>query len=486
MNDLQKKKVEFGDFQTPNSLANRICERLYEMGLRPEAVIEPTCGVGAFVKAAAIHLPSAQRVLGYEINQEYLRQFEESLPSLSGNERIELSCADFFQQDWNSAVSRINGPILVLGNLPWVTNSAQGSLGATNLPSKSNFQNHRGFDAISGKANFDISEWMLLEILRWFNKRPGDVAMLVKTAVARKVLAHAERLDAAVLDSWIVGIDAKKEFDVSVDACLLVIRLGDPGCIRNHDYKMFESLEDRVGRRIGHRYGMTIRDLDRFQQSIALFGEGPQKWRSGVKHDSSSIMEFTEENGLFKNGLGELVDLETNYLFPLMKGSDIGSNKEWRKKFVLVTQKFVGESTNEIMNSAPLTWDYLVAHGEALDARASSIYIKNPRFSVFGVGDYSFRPWKIAICGLYKHLKFRLVGPIGGKPVMFDDTVYCLSFDTKEEAEETLDLLAQPMATDLLESLVFWDDKRPVKTSILNVLDWTKLRPSLEAQPSLF
>lgn len=475
MNESRKNKVAFGDFQTPYSLALKVCERLGEMGINPATVIEPTCGVGAFVMGAAAKFPQARHIVGVEINDDYLSQLRGRLPELPDAQRIDLTQADFFQHDWPATVSRFEGPILVLGNLPWVTNSTQGGLGATNLPAKSNFQNHSGFDAISGKANFDISEWMLIDILRWFAGRAGDIAMLVKTAVARKVLAHAQRMDAPVRDSCIIGIDAKKEFDVSVEACILVIRLGEAGSERSHDYSMFDSLDDRTGRRIGHRHGMTIRDLDLFQSSFALFGQGPQKWRSGVKHDASSVMEFTAEEGRYRNGLGGLVELESRYLFPLMKGADIGSHKEWRKKFVLVTQKKVGESTDDIRSLAPLTWNYLLEHGAALDARASSIYVKNPRFSVFGVGEYSYKPWKIAICGLYKHLRFRLVGPIDERPVMFDDTVYSLSFDTQEEAERALTLLTRPMAIDLLQSLVFWDDKRPVKTSILNLLEWNKI-----------
>ena len=32
-----------------------------------------------------------------------------------------------------------------------------------------------------------------------------------------------------------------------------------------------------------------------------------------------------------------------------------------------------------------------------LDNRKSSIYNKRPRFSIFGIGDYSFSKWKVAI-----------------------------------------------------------------------------------------
>ena len=94
---------------------------------------------------------------------------------------------------------------------------------------------------------------------------------------------------------------------------------------------------------------------------------------------------------------------------------------------------------------------------------------------MFGVGDYAFRPWRIAICGLYKTLRFRLISPIKERPVMFDDTVYFLSFDTEAEAIETLAHLRSESATGLLTSLIFWDEKRPIKTSILNTLDWSRL-----------
>jgi len=205
-----------------------------------------------------------------------------------------------------------------------------------------------------------------------------------------------------------------------------------------------------------------------------MVGQSPQKWRSGVKHDAAAIMEFTQTTGGLLNGLGEVVELEPAYLYPLMKGSDIGSNRGWRSKFVLVTQQKTGEDTAHIQRNAPNTWHYLERHADALDSRGSTIYAKGHRFSVFGVGDYAFRPWKVAICGLYKKLNFRLVGPINGKPVMFDDTVCFVSFETESAAQEALDKITSEQTTALMSSMIFWDEKRPIKSSILNTLDWTQ------------
>lgn len=485
MNEERKRRAEFGDWQTPFGLAQQSCSKLIELGIQPDIVIEPTCGVGAYVLAANSAFPKAKEIHGYEVNAEYLRTLKEQLDNIPNTERVQIQVADFFDHDWKASLSNLEGSLLVLGNFPWVTNSKQGAIGGANLPAKSNFQGHSGFDALTGKANFDISEWMLLEVLTWFHHRPGAIGMLVKTAVARKVLSHAQQQGAMVEDSFIFKIDSKKNFNAAVDACLLVIRL-DPKVARpSYEYTVFKDFSSTYGTRVGHRSGKTIGDLEAFDATKHLMSKSPQKWRSGVKHDASSIMELTRTTGGFQNGVNEVVSIEDEYLFPLLKGSDVGSNKQWREKFVIVTQRFVGESTEKIKEKAPLTWKYLEDNGTQLDSRGSSIYAKNPRFSIFGVGDYAFKPWKIAICALYKKLEFRLIGPIDGKAVMFDDTVYYISFETKEEAQAALNQINSKDVRNLMRSMIFWDEKRPIKAAILNCVDFAKVG-SQELQTCLF
>ncbi|MDR1462371.1 MAG: hypothetical protein LBI68_04435 [Azoarcus sp.] len=474
MTSESKQRIEYGDFQTPDDLARAVCVRLQAVGVCPDAVIEPTCGVGAFLLAAAESFPEARQIAGFEINPDYLETVRRRIDGCPIYHRIQLRQANFFTADWKALFDQIPGRFLVIGNPPWVTNSGQSAIGGSNLPEKSNFLGHSGFDAISGKANFDISEWMLLDILRQLQGRDADVAMLVKTSVARKVLAYAEQRRDAIHDAFLVGIDAKKHFGVAVDACLLVMRL-DPAAKPQGDYTVYADLGAKFGKRVGHRQGMTVADLDAFEHCSFLLGSSPKKWRSGVKHDASQVMELTRTPAGYENGFGEITWLEDAYLYPLLKGSDVANGKEWRNKFVLVTQRNVGEPTEIIQRRAPLTWAYLQAHADRLDARSSTIFAKNPRFSVFGVGDYAFCPWRIAICGFYKMLHFRLIPPINGRPVMFDDTVYYLSFDSETEAIETLAYLQSESATKLLSSLIFWDEKRPIKTGILNAVDWSKI-----------
>ncbi len=108
------------------------------LGFAPDVVIEPTCGVGAFVLTAAQQFPRAE-VHGYEINPAYLDELRQSVERLGVTRRVNLHQQDFFETDWLAELEAMPGNVLVLGNRR-VTNAGQGAIGGTNLPQKSNFR----------------------------------------------------------------------------------------------------------------------------------------------------------------------------------------------------------------------------------------------------------------------------------------------------------------------------------------------------------
>ena len=190
-------------------------------------------------------------------------------------------------------------------------------------------------------------------------------------------------------------------------------------------------------------------------------------WRSGIKHDCARVMEFTRENEGYVNGLGETVTLEDECLYPLLKSSDLAHGRK-PHRYLLVTQRSVGEDTARLKTRAPKTWKYLQCHADALDRRASSIYRGRPPFSIFGVGPYTFAPWKIAISGLYKTLRFSVVGSFAGKPVVMDDTCYFFPCKSHATAKAICEALNSPQAAEALGSLIFWDAKRPITVDLLS------------------
>lgn len=478
--DINKTKI-FGDFQTPTNLAAEAIACVKQaLSITPASVIEPTCGKGAFLLAAIDGFPAASNYLGVEINADYYGQLNTALGDSDRRTDVQTLNADFFAVDWQKHIASLPEPILITGNPPWVTNSSLGALDATNLPTKANFQALNGLEAITGKANFDISEWMILQYLEWLKGKRGTIAILCKTAVARKILSQVWKQNKPVEHAAIYQIDALAHFGAAVDACLFVLQVGTNSSFDCHVYDGLTN--PKACGHIGYKDGMILSDIDAYTELADLKGaDSFYVWRSGIKHDCSRVMELDWKDDTLTNGLAQAVTIEREYVYPLLKSSDLGNGrvKECRKK-VIVTQHYIGEDTSLIQHEAPQTWAYLQEHREALAARKSSIYKKRPPFSIFGVGEYSFTPWKVAISALYKRLKFFAVGPMDGKPVMFDDTVYFLPCQSKEEADFICGLLNSPEAQAFLESMIFWNDKRPITVDVLKRLSLAKLARLLE------
>jgi N-6 DNA Methylase len=462
-------KIEFGDFQTPQILADEICALLQKRQIHSEIVLEPTCGVGSFLVAAAKAFPHA-KLFGWDINSQYTEQARVALNQIGATDRSSILAKDFFKHDWESELAAFKGKLLILGNLPWVTNATVSSLNGANVPVKQNFQNFRGIEARTGKANFDISEWMLIQLVKSLRGKTATIAMLCKTAIARKLLRFAWQNDGRISKASLHRIDAKKHFGASVDACLLLIQTGAAGFA---EAEVFENLEAKnPSKTLGLLGQDLVSNIHTYRKLQHLEGLCPYQWRSGVKHDCSSVMELHCNGGShLENKLGEEIELESDYVYPLLKCSDLANGRTEPERFVLVTQTRVGEDTSEISVNAPRTWNYLQSHKKLFDARKSSIYSNRIPFALFGIGEYSFAPWKVAISGLHKQPRFVLVKPFQNKPVLFDDTCYFIPFENEDEAKVVAEILNSKPCLHFISSLLFDDAKRPITVDLLERLN---------------
>lgn len=462
-------RIEFGDFQTPLALAREVCSLLVQRAVVANTILEPTCGVGAFLVAAGEVWPKA-KLLGWDINPDYVEQSKAALELAGSAKRASVGQQDFFTHDWEKELATIRGSLVVLGNLPWVTNAAVSGMNGTNLPAKENFQGFRGIEARTGKSNFDISEWMLIRMVNALRGRGATIAMLCKTATARKLLRFAWQNDGRIASASLHRIDAKKHFNASVDACLLVAHTGQAGPAEA------DVFEDLIAKHCSTTIGLAGQDLvfniRTYRRLKHLEGLCPYQWRSGVKHDCTSVMELRPVNGHgFQNKLGEQVKIEPDLLYPLLKCSDLANGRTQPDRLMVVTQRRVGENTAGIEESAPLTWRYLDAHRELFEARKSSIYNGRVPFALFGIGDYTFAPWKVAVSGLHKTPRFMLISPVGNKPVIFDDACYFLPFENENEARVVSQILNSEVCRDFLDSLIFTDSKRPITVELLQRLN---------------
>jgi hypothetical protein len=305
--------------------------------------------------------------------------------------------------------------------------------------------------------------------------------MLCKTAVARKALLHAWKNGVGLSWAEMRGVDAKANFGAAVDACLLVCSLGG----KSKDCRVYADLGARKSSSVvGWRDGQLIADVRLYRKWKHLSGNSPYQWRSGVKNDCSKVMELWKEPNGYRNGEGQLVELEDDYVFPMLKSSELANGHiDHPVRFMLVTQRAVGEDTAVIQERAPKTWAYLTRNAEALDRRASSIYKNRPRFSVFG--DYSFSLWKVGISGFYKRLKFAVIGNTKGRPTVLDDTGYFVACQSEAEARLVASLLNSEAAREFYSSFIFWDTKRPITIDLLRRLDLLALAREIGCEANL-
>lgn len=376
---IATNKIEFGDFQTPPELAREIAIFLRESGETPDVIVEPTCGQGSFIIAAIDTFSQAKAIYGFDINSQYVAELRKAIHDRNGHS-CHIECKNFFQVDWAEFLNHLGKNLLVIGNPPWVTNSALGVLGSKNLPKKTNFNGHNGFAAKTGKANFDISEWMLIKLAQALSQKPGCVAMLCKLSTARKTLRHAWLNRLNIGRCSLHAIDAQKHFGAAVDACLLIIHTGIIELTHTACVYSDLSFRNKVST-LGLAGKELVADIDEYLRLRDIDGIPYYRWRSGVKHDAASVMELSRQGKLYVNGMHEECDLESRYLFPLLKSSDIANGRLTPLRYALLTQRRPSDDTSIIKNIAPKTWQYLMQHAAMLDKRRSIIYEKRPRFS---------------------------------------------------------------------------------------------------------
>ena len=72
--------------------------------------------------------------------------------------------------------------------------------------------------------------------------------------------------------------------------------------------------------------------------------------------------------------------IEPDYVFPLLKSSDLGNGRTVVRRSVLVTQTHTGDDTTTIRKRAPKTWEYLEHHKDVLEGKNLPIYRGRPNF----------------------------------------------------------------------------------------------------------
>ena len=300
----------------------------------------------------------------------------------------------------------------------------------------------------------------------------GTLAFLLKNSVIKNLVFEQKKSRHAINDICEYNIDTQKEFNVSVAGALLTLKADKEVC---RQCKIFDFYTKEYLKTFGWVDFSFVSDCQKYKETKNIDGISPIKWWSGLKHDCTKVMELTRVGNHYKNNIGETVEIENGLVYPFLKSSDIKGEEILRcRKYVIVTQHHTSDNTSYIKERFPLTFSYLHEHKEFFDSRKSTIYKNRPDFCIFGIGDYSFKKYKIVISGLYKQTKFSIVGLIDDKETMLDDTTYLLGFEDKFLAVTTLKILNSKLVQEFIRSVFFEDSKRPISKELLMRIDLIK------------
>lgn len=439
---------KLGDYQTPVYFTDQICEYLKnELKISPDVIIEPTCGIGNFLRSASKVFPKKE-LFGIDIDKDKLNKVDKTIPNLT------LINKDIFTFEFENTDKYDS--FLIIGNPPQITNTELSKM--NNNPT------------ITSNSNFNISQYIILKIINEFKNTHSTLAFICKTTISRNIFI--ELIKNNIHYSFIrqINFNPLKIFKIDTDACLFILQFGE----KRLTDKICEVSDISNPSEILYKFGFVS---DRFYSNIEdipqIDGKCQIEWRQGIKHDCAKIMELTCENNQLMNKNNEKVYIENSLVYPLLKSSQLKKPiVNETSKYVIITQKKIRQDTDYIKNEAPKTWKYLNDNKEFFDKRKSSIYDRAPDFSIFGVGDDSFKKYKVAISGFYKKPSFSLV--YNEKTLMLDDTCYFLSFDDYDTAYITMLILNSELVKKFLNNIAFLDSKRPFSKKVLKRIDISK------------
>jgi len=478
---------DLGDFQTPLDFTDKICSCLQNRNCNPSFLLEPTCGKGNFVISALKIFPDLKKIYCVDLQPKYEWEFKLNILNLQIEQEFQAEInfyrLNIFSPEFSNIFKKLEKysekEFLVIGNPPWITNTELSKLNSLNLPEKSNFKGLKGLDALTGKSNFDIAEYIMINLLQNLMKSrlSGKFAFLLKDSVIQKILKENHRSPLKLSNNYALETDFQKIFHINAHGSLFLADFGESSENICKKQPFFENTKNPQYNTFGWIDKKFVSNIDNYRKYEWLEGKSPKIWRQGVKHDLSKVMVlYYDPNRNLVNGNDEKIDLEKNYLYPFLKSSDLQVKIAQKSRFeLIITQHKLGQDTKLLEEKAPKLWNYLNQNLDKFNARKSKIYNNKPLFSIFGIGDYTFKPFKIGISGFYKKLNFCLIKPQDDKPVILDDTSYYLFFDKLMDAFFTWVFLNFPDVEGFLSSIVFINAKRPYKKEVLMRLNYAKL-----------
>jgi methylase of polypeptide subunit release factors len=347
---------------------------------------------------------------------------------------------------------------------------------------------HSGMDTILGKGKKDISMLMTYVAADSYLKDGGRFGFVItqsvfKTSGAgqgfRRFVTRRKRPLAVI---FVDDFSEMQLFEGATNrTAVFIMRKGQPTKYPVQ-YAYWRKLEG--GRKGGFDYDATLQEVTSKTKRMAFIadpvnsGDATSSWLTGsplaikavkkllgrsdydahegvnsgganavywfeILHDSGSgtVKARNITEGAKRKIESVQVPLEKDLLYPLLRGRDIG---RWRAEpsasllFVQDPEKRRGIDESVMEKQYRKAYEWLVQNRQTLLKRSSqsvrSLMKQHAFYSIFGVGPYTVKRWKVGWPEVGNELEAAVITPRGGKPTLSDHTIVEVVADNEDEA----------------------------------------------------
>ncbi len=385
----------------------------------------------------------------------------------------------------------------VVGNPPWINweSLPQGyRQRVAPLWQRYDLFQHKGFDAILGKAKDDISALMTYVAADRYLKPEGKLAFVITQSVWKTAGAgqgfRRFRLGSNGTPLQVVHVDDLSQLQVfegaSTRTSVFVLRKGAPT-----RYPVPYTYWQKTSRGQGLDYDSTLEEVSaqtrRLQFQAApvdkndptsawltarpkalnaiqkVLGESAYQARAGVTTWANGVYWLermvARPDGLWvvrnltegaKREVAQVTaEIEPDLLYPLLRGRDVRRWQAEPSDYILVTHlpdaKLNAIPVKDMQTRYPKTWAYLKRFEKELRARSGfqryftrkqggQVVETGPFYSIFNVGEYTFAPWKVVWPNMGNRIEASVVSGMDGKPIIPQHIVSLVPLKCDSEA----------------------------------------------------
>jgi len=477
-------RLALGEYYTPRGVADLAVQTLDVADFESDAFLDPGCGSGVFLSACIDAKRAAlsdrldaeslvevitSTVFGIDLNPVAVKSAKLSyllslfsLLNESGVEEVELPVflTDSLGLTREDTIQYRGEPLdltvdHLVGNPPWIT---WGTLPeATRKAWRERYVDeldllaHDGIESRLGHGNDDISVPFVLVCIHRYLGEGGDASFVLKRGVTKGPagrLFRRQRVGSrSVAVRHVHDFNGLRPFgnDVAVNSAIYTLRAdADPEFPIETDswtagdttprFSSVAVMEETLNR---EQTGIVPVDnsdpasswLRSDTESRAL-GACDHEIRHGVKDDAKAVYSIEAS---------QLDKLEHDHVYPYLRSKHVVKYGLFgHDRHLVPLQKANQDNERELRANCPETYEYLDSNRAALEDRSSSWLDNGPFYNLFGLGEYTWSPYKVVWCRLGFKPHFAVVSTVddeilGEKTVVPGD--HCMFISTEDRYE---------------------------------------------------